>query len=210
MAKPVQVDMVDTPSGSETASTKTDVSPPNEKRPKINGKQTGSESGQSSEKENQGHDGRQISRGSSLQGKGELKRQFSLDTHANLQKGSKERLNAGESGDIDKLRDRSQIQNSERGRNRERSPVPRRHHSQPRLSETDTRFNAQEHQHTERDRYARGEPPRSRDPSRDRGGETVDKGKYSEDGKRHRQNRDGHDSHMERKGDVHASRERPR
>ncbi|KAK3088156.1 hypothetical protein FSP39_015451 [Pinctada imbricata] len=109
MAKPVQLDVVETPSGSETTSTKTDISPPTEKRPKINGKH--SDGGHNSEKENLGHkDRRQMSRGMSMQGK-ELKRQFSLDAHT---KGSKERINTPELSEHDKLRERGQIPDNQR------------------------------------------------------------------------------------------------
>ena len=69
MARPVGLD-VDTASGSETASTKTDISPSTEKRPKFN------ESGHtSSEKENyEKSDRPQVTRQSS-----QLRRQYSLD-----------------------------------------------------------------------------------------------------------------------------------
>lgn len=166
MAKPVQLGL-DTQSGSETASIKADISPPNEKRPKIYEKKLdGIPSG--SDKENIINSG---SRGSHAHPKEGIRRQSSLDT-GSAQHG-RGRLNeqyglAPEDGD--KLREHGQV--TERGRNRDRSPASRRHYSETRASETDRRF-AQEFRHG--DRLGRGEgQSRSRDPSRERGGPRDD------------------------------------
>lgn len=144
MAKPVQLD-VETPSGSETTSIKTDVSPPNEKRAKMHEKY--SDSGQSSEKEN--IDKRPLPRTGSTHKSG-LNRQYSLDAQQRSHSESKERLsdrtNAGM--DKDKLRERGNIPERQ-GRGRDRSPAAARYHSESRLSETDRRY-GQEMRHGDR------------------------------------------------------------
>lgn len=142
MAKPVQLD-VETPSGSETTSIKTDVSPPNEKRARHD---KYSDSGQSSEKEN--IDKRPITRTGSTHKK-EFNRQYSLDaqkSHSESKERLSDRTNAGI--EKDKLRERGQLPERQ-GRGRDRSPAAVRHHSESRLSETDRRY-AQEMRHNER------------------------------------------------------------
>ena len=149
MARPVGLD-VDTASGSETASTKTDISPSLEKRPKFN------ESGHtSSEKENyEKSEKPQVTRQSS-----QLRRQYSLD--AQREKGergenkdtSSDRMGGGKGQDT--LRERGQNISvpAERGRNRDKSPARHRYHSETRLSETDKRYMAHE-RGSESDRYS--------------------------------------------------------
>ncbi|XP_048727867.2 regulating synaptic membrane exocytosis protein 2-like isoform X4 [Ostrea edulis] len=197
MAKPVQLGL-DTQSGSETASIKADISPPNEKRPKIYEKKLdGIPSG--SDKENIINSG---SRGSHAHPKEGIRRQSSLDT-GSAQHG-RGRLNeqyglAPEDGD--KLREHGQV--TERGRNRDRSPASRRHYSETRASETDRRF-AQEFRHG--DRLGRGEgQSRSRDPSRERGGPRDDM-KRGRDTHSDKRVRDGpRDLRDERHRDSHRS-----
>eukprot|EP00106_Octopus_bimaculoides_P022282 XP_014789724.1 PREDICTED: regulating synaptic membrane exocytosis protein 1-like isoform X3 [Octopus bimaculoides] len=124
MARPVALDVGDTASGSETASTKTDVSPPNEKKAKILAKQQ-TDNGASSEKEN--IDKKSVSRSGSLQNRG-LKRQYSLsEVQGNKQNDLKDRPTDNTSGTIvsekEKLREKGQLQ--DRGRDVERGPSAR-------------------------------------------------------------------------------------
>ncbi|CAC5396535.1 RIMS2 [Mytilus coruscus] len=192
MAKPVQFD-VETPSGSETVSIKTDVSPPNEKRAKMHEKY--SDSGQSSEKEN--IDKRPISRTGS-QHREKFNRQYSLDAQQKSHSESKERLsdrtNAGM--DKDKLRERGQIPERQ-GRGRDRSPAAPRHHSESRLSETDRRY-MQESRHN--DRYGSSQS-RSREASTGRG---------STDELKHFDKKDSHRSGDERDGRRDMSHDKSR
>ncbi|XP_050389025.1 regulating synaptic membrane exocytosis protein 2 isoform X3 [Patella vulgata] len=162
MAKPVALDILSdgaSGTGSETTSTKTDVSPPNEKKPKILEKQQ--DSSQGSEKENIEKHDKSFVRTGSMQGK-ELKRQFSMtDAVTNKSTENKDGTSIIEK---EKLREHGQI--PERGRGKERAPARQRHHSESRLSETDKKFHAQEWQHTEGGRDRHG-VPRSRDQSAD-------------------------------------------
>ena len=149
MARPVGLD-VDTASGSETASTKTDISPSLEKRPKFN------ESGHtSSEKENyEKSEKQQVTRQSS-----QLRRQYSLDAqrekNSENKDGSSDRLGGGGGKGQDTLRERGQNISipAERGRNRDKSPARHRYHSETRLSETDKRYMAHD-RGSESDRYS--------------------------------------------------------
>ncbi|KAK6167619.1 hypothetical protein SNE40_021600 [Patella caerulea] len=162
MAKPVALDILSdgaSGTGSETTSTKTDVSPPNEKKPKILEKQQ--DSSQGSEKENIEKHDKSFVRTGSMQGK-ELKRQFSMtDAVTNKSTENKDGTSIIEK---EKLREHGQI--PERGRGKERAPARQRHHSESRLSETDKKFHAQEWQHTEGGRDRHG-VSRSRDQSAD-------------------------------------------
>ncbi|XP_061180633.1 regulating synaptic membrane exocytosis protein 1-like isoform X4 [Saccostrea echinata] len=160
MAKPVQLGL-DTQTESDTASIKAEISPPNEKRPKIYEKKAdGTISGSDKENIKSGP------RGPHPHPKEGIRRQTSLDTGSSQH--SRGRLNeqyALTPEDGEKFREHGQV--TERGRNRDRSPASRRHYSETRLSETDRRF-AQEFRHG--DRLGRGEgTSRSRDPSRERG-----------------------------------------
>lgn len=124
MARPVALDVGDTASGSETASTKTDVSPPNEKKAKILAKQQ-TDNGASSEKEN--IDKKSVSRSGSLQNRG-LKRQYSLsEVQGNKQIDLKDRPADNSTGAIvsekEKLREKGQLQ--DRGRDMERGSSAR-------------------------------------------------------------------------------------
>ncbi|XP_069106029.1 regulating synaptic membrane exocytosis protein 2-like isoform X7 [Argopecten irradians] len=182
MAKPVQLDAL--PQGESPAGQ--NISPPNEKRPKIHG--------DGADKENRDDKGHKIIRTGSLQGR-ELKRQFSLDAQKNHSDRSGGQNLTPDMADKDKgSRDRGHLP-SERGRTRDRSPAANRHHSESRLSETDRRYNAQEWRNIEQEsRYRRGDAgrePRSRDQSRDL--DHIDKGKYSDD-----KRRDQRDPHVDR------------
>lgn len=162
MAKPVQLG-IDAQSGSDTGSIKADISPQNEKRPKLYEKKLdGTPSGSDKENMNSGL------RGPPHPKEG-IRRQSSLDTGSTQHsRGRHNEQYALAPEDGDKLREHG----PERGRNRDRSPASRRHYSETRLSETDRRF-AQEFRHGER--LGRGEgPSRSRDPSRERGGPRDD------------------------------------
>lgn len=162
MAKPVQLG-IDAQSGSDTGSIKADISPQNEKRPKLYEKKLdGTPSGSDKENMNSGP------RGPPHPKEG-IRRQSSLDTGSTQHsRGRHNEQYALAPEDGDKLREHG----PERGRNRDRSPASRRHYSETRLSETDRRF-AQEFRHGER--LGRGEgPSRSRDPSRERGGPRDD------------------------------------
>lgn len=147
MARPVGLD-VDTASGSETASTKTDISPSIEKRPKFN------ESGHtSSEKENyEKSEKPPVTRQSS-----QLRRQYSLDAQREKTSENKdlpsERLGGGKGSDTLRERGHNIPVPAERGRNRDKSPARHRYHSETRLSETDKRFIAHE-RGSESDRYS--------------------------------------------------------
>ncbi|XP_076083507.1 regulating synaptic membrane exocytosis protein 2-like isoform X11 [Mytilus galloprovincialis] len=192
MAKPVQFD-VETPSGSETVSIKTDVSPPNEKRAKMHEKY--SDSGQSSEKEN--IDKRPISRTGS-QHREKFNRQYSLDAQQKSHSESKERLSdrTNPGMDKDKLRERGQIPERQ-GRGRDRSPAAPRHHSESRLSETDRRY-MQENRHG--DRYGSSQS-RSREASTGRG---------STDELKHFDKKDSHRSGDERDSRKDMSHDKSR
>ncbi|XP_062566035.1 regulating synaptic membrane exocytosis protein 2-like isoform X4 [Saccostrea cucullata] len=161
MAKPVQLGL-DTQTESDTASIKAEISPPNEKRPKIYEKKAdGTISGSDKENIKSGP------RGPHPHPKEGIRRQTSLDTGSSQQhgRGRHNEQYALTPEDGEKFREHGQ--GTERGRNRDRSPASRRHYSETRLSETDRRF-AQEFRHG--DRMGRGEgSSRSRDPSRERG-----------------------------------------
>ncbi|XP_022331909.2 regulating synaptic membrane exocytosis protein 2-like isoform X7 [Crassostrea virginica] len=193
MAKPVQLG-IDGQSGSDTGSMKADISPPNEKRPKIYEKKLeGTPSGSDKENINSG------SRGPHPHPKEGIRRQSSLDTGSSQHsRGRHNEQYALAPEDGDKLREHG----PERGRNRDRSPASRRHYSETRLSETDRRF-AQEFRHGER--LGRGEgQSRSRDPSRERGGPRDDM-KRGRDSHIDKRVRDGpRDLRDERHRDPHA------
>ena len=194
-AKPVQLPVdIETPSGSETTSTKTDITPPTEKRPIIFEK-TG-EGGAGSEKENFDRHGRPMNRAGSLQGR-ELKRQFSLDAPKPNQGKDGNQSDRSEMSDRDKLRERGQLPPGDRGRNRDRSPASRRNQSEPRMSETDKRYN-QERRHPDRDpRYGDGQHGHVRDRQSRERMDHADKGKYPDNDKRRK------DGHMDRLIDGH-------
>nr|XP_022331873.1 regulating synaptic membrane exocytosis protein 1-like isoform X2 [Crassostrea virginica] len=193
MAKPVQLG-IDGQSGSDTGSMKADISPPNEKRPKIYEKKLeGTPSGSDKENINSGP------RGPHPHPKEGIRRQSSLDTGSSQHsRGRHNEQYALAPEDGDKLREHG----PERGRNRDRSPASRRHYSETRLSETDRRF-AQEFRHGER--LGRGEgQSRSRDPSRERGGPRDDM-KRGRDSHIDKRVRDGpRDLRDERHRDPHA------
>lgn len=193
MAKPVQLG-IDAQSGSDTGSIKADISPQNEKRPKLYEKKLdGTPSGSDKENMNSG------SRGPPHPKEG-IRRQSSLDTGSTQHsRGRHNEQYALAPEDGDKLREHG----PERGRNRDRSPASRRHYSETRLSETDRRF-AQEFRHGER--LGRGEgPSRSRDPSRERGGPRDDM-KRGRDSHIDKRVRDGpRDPRDERHRDLHRS-----
>ena len=193
MARPVGLD-VDTASGSETASTKTDISPSLEKRPKFN------ESGHtSSEKENyEKSEKPQVTRQSS-----QLRRQYSLDAQRekNLENKdlSSDRMGGGKGPDL--LRERGQNISvpAERGRNRDKSPARHRYHSETRLSETDKRYMAHE-RGSESDRYS----GRQRETLGSRQMENRDKGRHIDE----REGRRGHDKDRKEPPDrPHPERE---
>ena len=190
MARPVGLD-VDTASGSETASTKTDISPSTEKRPKFN------ESGHtSSEKENyEKSEKPQMARQSS-----QLRRQYSLDAQREKtvenKDPSSERMGGGKGSDTLRERGQNIPIPAERGRNRDKSPARHRYHSESRLSETDKRFMAHERgsesdRHTGRPREALG--PRQMD--------NREKGRHLDE----RDGRRGHDK--DRKEPLHPDRD---
>lgn len=191
MAKPVQLG-IDGQSGSDTGSIKADISPQNEKRPKLYEKKLdGTPSGSDKENMNSGP------RGPPHPKEG-IRRQSSLDagsTQHSRGRHSEQYALAPEDGD--------KLHGPERGRNRDRSPASRRHYSETRLSETDKRF-AQEFRHGER--LGRGEgPSRSRDPSRERGGPRDDM-KRGRDSHIDKRVRDGpRDPRDERHRDLHRS-----
>lgn len=193
MAKPVQFG-IDAQSGSDTGSIKADISPQNEKRPKLYEKKLdGTPSGSDKENMNSGP------RGPPHPKEG-IRRQSSLDTGSTQHsRGRHNEQYALAPEDGDKLREHG----PERGRNRDRSPASRRHYSETRLSETDRRF-AQEFRHGER--LGRGEgPSRSRDPSRERGGPRDDM-KRGRDSHIDKRVRDGpRDPRDERHRDLHRS-----
>ncbi|XP_052696396.1 regulating synaptic membrane exocytosis protein 2-like isoform X5 [Crassostrea angulata] len=193
MAKPVQLG-IDAQSGSDTGSIKADISPQNEKRPKLYEKKLdGTPSGSDKENMNSGP------RGPPHPKEG-IRRQSSLDTGSTQHsRGRHNEQYALAPEDGDKLREHG----PERGRNRDRSPASRRHYSETRLSETDRRF-AQEFRHGER--LGRGEgPSRSRDPSRERGGPRDDM-KRGRDSHIDKRVRDGpRDPRDERHRDLHRS-----
>lgn len=130
MAKPVQLG-IDAQSGSDTGSIKADISPQNEKRPKLYEKKLdGTPSGSDKENMNSGP------RGPPHPKEG-IRRQSSLDTGSTQHsRGRHNEQYALAPEDGDKLREHG----PERGRNRDRSPASRRHYSETRLSETDRRF----------------------------------------------------------------------
>ena len=192
MARPVGLD-VDTASGSETASTKTDISPSTEKRPKFN------ESGHtSSEKENyEKSDRPQVTRQSS-----QLRRQYSLD--AQREKGvenkdqSSERV-GGKGSDTLRERGHNIPVPAERGRNRDKSPARHRYHSETRISETDKRFLAHE-RGSESDRFS----GRSRETLGPRQAENREKGRHLDE----RDGRRGHDKDRKEPSDrLHQDRD---
>ena len=188
MARPVGLD-VETLSGSETTSTKTDPSPPNEKRQKFGDK---SESGHtSSEKENIEKTDSRDRAPMSRQGS-QLKRQYSLDAQRGKlgessvnNKDQSDRLGSKEQ---DKIRTRGNNVPTERGRNRDKSPARHRYHSESRLTETDKRIIAHE-RGGDNDRFG-GRSPREALGSRtDENRENREKGRHSDE----RDGRRGHE-----------------
>lgn len=204
-AKPVALD-VDAASGSETASTKTDISPPNEKKPKFVEQQL--DSGQSSEKENiEKREQGGMTRAMSLHGR-ELKRQYSLDAQTKAHETKDRAPDRAGPGHLDiteqeKLRERGQL--PERGRTRDRSPAAHRHHSESRLSETDRRY---EKERRSFDRYGNNRSKEIVGEKNDRS-EVRDKQRHTDERRRSHE-REKKESSSERMSDREEIRERKR